>query len=128
MLKQREAMLAVKFATMKEIFHYAAGAYTTVSTILVIGVIKTKKPALLAPPMILSFPLHYLYDTAYGDKILKIRAEADRMLLEEPEKFNLPSNNLLITPEDYQKIFGRKEIVAGEEPPKKKSKCPFAKN
>ena len=112
-------MLAVKFATMKEVFHYAATLYGTVSTILLIGVLKTKNPALLAPSLIFGFPLHYLYDTVYGDKISKIRTEANRMILEEPEKFYLPSHSLVITPEEYQQVFGRKDAPAIDEEPKK---------
>jgi hypothetical protein len=41
----------------------------------------------------------------YGDKMSRVRKEAERMIKEEPERFFLPEGNLLMTHEEYIKLF-----------------------
>lgn len=93
---------------MQEIFKYTSKAYATITTFCAIGFYKTRKPQILVPPTMLAFPLHYVYDLVYGDKVHRMRETADRLLIERPDKFLLHTENLLISREEYDEIFDRK--------------------
>jgi len=64
----------------------------------------TKNPARLIPVFILGFSWSYQYDMFYGNKMVRVRKEVERLLKEEPEKFYPPENNLIWTKYQYTNL------------------------
>ncbi len=105
MLKQRELMAATEFARGKERFNWYSAFAGTVSTLAVVGALKTKNPKPLVPVLVLGFGWAYQYDMFYGDKMKRINAEASRLLIEEPGRFKPASGNMLVSDAEYDSLF-----------------------
>merc|ERR1719270_1100193 len=103
-LRQREAMMAMQVAAMRESFWWLAAATSGVAVLGTAVALKTHKPFGLIPLYPLGFYTAYVYDMAYGfpgcrPKALRIREMADQLLLEEATKgddsrFLFPANQL----------------------------------
>jgi len=56
-------------------------------------------PAFLGPVVVISFVAAFQADMAFGNKLGRIRDDAEQMLKESPELFELPGSSTLIVTE-----------------------------
>eukprot|EP00490_Sorites_sp_Unknown_P024653 CAMPEP_0114661302 /NCGR_PEP_ID=MMETSP0191-20121206/22173_1 /TAXON_ID=126664 /ORGANISM="Sorites sp." /LENGTH=153 /DNA_ID=CAMNT_0001893311 /DNA_START=84 /DNA_END=545 /DNA_ORIENTATION=+ len=115
-MQRREMMMATNIAFARDQFKFLSAFTGTVGTLGIIAFAKKRNPAGLIPLLPLSFLLAYQYDMCYGNKMLRVRDEANKILASEWKKgddnmFIPPSNNLLITREQYDKFMERIQII-----------------
>lgn len=79
----RERMMATQIASGKDIFYFLATFYGLSSIGMFAGFLKTKKPAVMVPFLPLTFIVAYQADFIYGNKMDRIRDEAERIMREE---------------------------------------------
>ena len=103
-LKVRESQMAFGYAQAKERFYWYAGLYSIFTIATPIAWWKGKR-AVVFPWALSSFIFWYQFDMFYGNKMIRIRQMAERLLDEDPNLFRLPKNNLLCNDEDYDKIL-----------------------
>jgi len=109
-MKGREIQMAMNLARTKEVFRwYAAGVGGWV-IVASLAAKKMKSPAPLLPLYPLSFILGFQYDMVYGNKMLRIKADAEEYL-KDPEylynRFVPPEGNLMVDKETYLNIVKR---------------------
>ncbi|CAK65966.1 unnamed protein product (macronuclear) [Paramecium tetraurelia] len=116
-LKQRQTQLAIQFASGKEFFHWYASFYCLIFPFCVIGAIKKKVhfdiiqnplPVVVLVP--LGFVCAYQYDMFYGDKMKRIKLEAERLIEQESQLFYFPKNAKIVSQEEYESILEIKKI------------------
>ena len=101
-LKQRETQLATEFAKAKDRFAFYTGFYCTLLCAGMAGSLKMRNPAIFFGPAIpTTWAMAYQYDFVYGNKLERIMAETNRLLIEEPERFAPPSSSLMLPNPDY---------------------------
>jgi len=96
-----ERQLSMQLARAREMFNWVLSVDALVSTGLIVGLIKTRKPALLAPLLGINTATAYQYDLCHGSKMRRIRGDAEHILKHERELITLP--NGLITVKDIEK-------------------------
>ena len=137
MIRQRETMMAVEIAKAKDRFGFYCGFYGTVVTFGTLAALKLRNPAPLIGPLIpTTWALAFQYDMIYGNKMERILAEADRLLMDQPELFRLPKASLMLDdPNDYQNLImndrnARNELIKTGKKPEPVvadvSKCPHS--
>ncbi|GBP55975.1 Plasminogen receptor [Eumeta japonica] len=88
----RESQMAMQIAGNREFCIWFCTFYVTVAAGIFSGYRKTKKPYLIAPLVPLTFVTLYYLDLAYGNKLRRIRVEAENILVHEKDLLNLPSH------------------------------------
>ncbi|CAD8056974.1 unnamed protein product [Paramecium primaurelia] len=106
MLKQRQTQLAMQFASGKEFFNWFASFYALIFPLCILGALKKKSPFPIIPLIPLGFVCGYQYDMYYGDKMKRIRLEAERLIDNEPQLFYFPKNAHIVSQEEYEEILG----------------------
>jgi hypothetical protein len=108
-LKMREMQMATMIAQARDTFKFVAAFTGTVAAMGTLAFLRTGAKTGFIPLLPLSFVSAYHYDLAYGNKIERIRMDAEIILLQERHalrgKLAPPAHNLLITPYDYSKLF-----------------------
>ncbi|KAL5486494.1 hypothetical protein EMCRGX_G018982 [Ephydatia muelleri] len=89
-LLMRERMVATQLAVAREAMYWWGGFYSLCLVGLTAGFLKTKKPGVIVPIVPLSFVVGYQADMAFGNKMERIVAEADRILKEEQHLLSMP--------------------------------------
>ena len=103
-MRQRETMMAVQLAQAKDVFQFFSGFVAVVAVGGAAGVARGKPQALL-PMLPLGFLWAYQWDGLYGTKMTRVRQEADRLLVEERERFLLPKSSRLMSREQYRDMM-----------------------
>ena len=88
----RERQMAMNLARQRDMTNFM-GAFYAIAAPLLIHKARSGSPAMAAPLLPLTFVLAYNADMAYGNKIARIRAEAERILndpIERAELLSLP--------------------------------------
>ncbi|CAD8050541.1 unnamed protein product [Paramecium primaurelia] len=111
MLKQRQTQLAIQFASGKEFFHWYASFYSLIFPFCIIGAIKKKNPLPVVVLIPLGFVCAYQYDMFYGDKMNRIKLEAERLIEQESQLFYFPKNAKIVSQEEYETILEIKNKV-----------------
>nr|ADQ43240.1 stem/progenitor cells protein [Haliotis discus discus] len=88
--QMRERMMAMQIARARDIFVWFGSFYTLASLGMIAGFSKQRKPTVLIPALPLTFLLAYQYDMAYGNKMERMRGEADRIMDTEGIMLSLP--------------------------------------
>jgi hypothetical protein len=109
MLKQRQLMMAHQFAIGKDRFMFFQVLYGFAVIGLPLRAIKTKNPGILAPLVPLSIVFAYQWDMFYGNKMARVKLDAENMIREQPELFMPASNNMLMSEEEYKKMLNIKK-------------------
>jgi hypothetical protein len=112
----RRQMAAARARVRDMLYFYGAFASLAFPA-LIARARATKNPMFLGPVVIISFVLAYQVDMAYGNKLERIRDDAERMLRDEPELFALPlAADLNVTALDrlVAASLGEKEPAAME--------------
>ncbi|XP_060081024.1 plasminogen receptor (KT)-like [Ylistrum balloti] len=86
----RERMMAAQVARARDMFHFFAVFYGFACVGGIAGFMKKRNPGVIAPLLPLTFVFMYQGDMAYGDKLVRIREEADRIMDKEPHLLELP--------------------------------------
>ncbi|KAK3594567.1 hypothetical protein CHS0354_006256, partial [Potamilus streckersoni] len=86
----RERQMAMTIARARDIFVWFGSFYATSAVLMLTGFAKKKNPGMIAPLIPLTFILGYQFDLAYGSKIKRLKAEADRIIDIEPELLDMP--------------------------------------
>ncbi|XP_013396673.1 plasminogen receptor (KT) [Lingula anatina] len=87
--QMRERMMAMQIARAREMFWWWAAFYG----IVVIGALaglKQKRLGGVIPAVPLTFIVGYQYDNAYMNKLERIRAMADKIMVDEHDMLSLP--------------------------------------
>jgi hypothetical protein len=89
----RQTQLAVQLAMARDQLQWGLGLYALVGTGALVAAVKNRSlPHLLAPPLLIGgFVLSYMYDMAYGSKMLRVRNEAEHIFLHERQRLIPPS-------------------------------------
>ncbi|XP_065070213.1 plasminogen receptor (KT)-like [Rhopilema esculentum] len=85
-----EKQMATKVAMAREMFDWLGSFYALASVGMFVGFAKSKKPTVLMPFVPLTFIVAYQAHLAYGNKIKRIRDEAENILKEERDLVALP--------------------------------------
>ncbi|XP_069128256.1 plasminogen receptor (KT)-like [Argopecten irradians] len=88
--QMRERMMAAQIARARDMFHFFACFYGFALIGGVAGFMKKRNPTAIAPLLPLTFVFMYQGDMAYGDKMVRIREEADRIMDKEAHLLDLP--------------------------------------
>ncbi|KAL3869614.1 hypothetical protein ACJMK2_042281 [Sinanodonta woodiana] len=88
--QMRERQVAIAVARARDIFVWFGSFYATSAFLMLAGFAKKKNPGVIAPLIPLTFILGYQFDLAYGTKIKRLQAEADRIIDLEPELLDMP--------------------------------------
>ncbi len=104
-MKQRQLMLATQYARGKDLFMFFQAFYFTALFGGMMSLIKTKSPGGIIPLVPLSFVYAYQYDMYHGNKMERIRRDAEKLIETSPELFIPPVNNMLISEEEYKKLM-----------------------
>jgi len=88
--EMRERMMAQSIARSREMFNWIASFYLIASFAMIRGYRITKKPSMMAPLLPLTFVVGYQADLAYGNKINRIRIEAENILMFERDLIESP--------------------------------------
>ncbi|CAG0922044.1 unnamed protein product [Notodromas monacha] len=86
----RERNVALQIAKSRELFFWWSAFYAITSAGLLIQYRKQRRPVLVAPLLPLTFIFAYQADLAYGNKLLRIRAEAESIMQFEKNLVELP--------------------------------------
>ncbi|XP_025110919.1 plasminogen receptor (KT)-like isoform X2 [Pomacea canaliculata] len=86
----RERQMAMQIARGRDLFLWWGSFYTVASTAMVVGFMKKRNPAVLAPLLPLTFIVGYMYDMGYGSKLERMKDEADRIMDNEKTLLVLP--------------------------------------
>ncbi|XP_046843608.1 plasminogen receptor (KT)-like isoform X2 [Xenia sp. Carnegie-2017] len=89
--EMRQRGVATQIAFTREMFMWLGSFYVIATTGAILGFLKTKKSASLVPILPLTFIVGYQADLAYGDKITRVRAEAENIMKNEGSILNLPN-------------------------------------
>ncbi|XP_066916324.1 plasminogen receptor (KT)-like [Clytia hemisphaerica] len=85
--------MSIQMARQREMFNWIASFTGTVSFFAVVAATKSKNPKLLAPILPLGFITAYQWDMAHGDKMQRIKRDAE-FILDETDRTELPHGDL----------------------------------
>ncbi|XP_067279880.1 plasminogen receptor (KT) [Pseudorasbora parva] len=88
--QMRERQMAMQVAWSREFLKYFSSFFGLTTLGLTVGAVRTRRAALLAPVVPLSFILAYQVDLAYGSLLQRTRAEAESIMVSESERLDLP--------------------------------------
>ncbi|KAJ0171117.1 hypothetical protein K1T71_013316 [Dendrolimus kikuchii] len=91
MKKDREVQMAMQIARTRDVTLWITTFYAFAATAMFAGYRKTKNKAVIAPMLPLTFVTLYYWDLSYGNKLHRIRMEAQHILSNEPEILELPT-------------------------------------
>jgi len=89
-----ERQMAIQLGRAKDMFNWLAAFTGTYTVIAVAGFTKRGKAALFVPLLPLSFALAFQADLAYGNKLHRIRDEAERLLASDCALLQLPGGGM----------------------------------
>jgi len=89
--QMRERMAAAQIARAREMFLWLGSFYGIAGFAMLSGFARTKKPAVIAPLLPLTFVVGYQADLAYGSKMDRIKAEAENIMQYEQDLIEMPS-------------------------------------
>ncbi|ESO86634.1 hypothetical protein LOTGIDRAFT_194783 [Lottia gigantea] len=88
--QMRERQMAMQIARSRDMILWYGSFYVFAALGSIAGYRKKGNPAFIAPLIPLTLLLAYQYDMAHGSKMIRIRAEADRVLDLESEVIEMP--------------------------------------
>jgi len=87
----REKMMAMQVAKARDQFLWMGTFYCFAALAMFKGFSKTRKPAVLAPLLPLTFVVGYVGDLAYGTKMQRMKAEAENVIQLEGSLLDMPA-------------------------------------
>nr|XP_047123541.1 plasminogen receptor (KT)-like isoform X1 [Hydra vulgaris] len=90
----QQKMMAMQLARQREMFTWIASFSATVSLGLLAGFARTKKPSLIGPIIPLGFLTAYNYDMVYGNKMERIKKDAEYILEKDYNLVAMPKGPL----------------------------------
>nr|CAD7462961.1 unnamed protein product [Timema tahoe] len=88
--QMRERMVSMQVARARELLYWFGSFYILAALGMIAGFRRTRKPGVLAPLLPLSFIGGYQADMAYGNKLHRIRGEAENIMQYEMDLLELP--------------------------------------
>nr|CAD7570961.1 unnamed protein product [Timema californicum] len=88
--QMRERMVSMQVARARELLYWFGSFYILAALGMIAGFRRTRKPGVLAPLLPLSFIGGYQADMAYGNKLHRIRGEAENIMQFEMDLLELP--------------------------------------
>ncbi|XP_037926183.1 plasminogen receptor (KT) isoform X2 [Hermetia illucens] len=101
-IKERE--LALNIARNRELFYWITNFYIVSLVGFISRYRKTKRLGVLTPLVPLSFITAYYADLAYGNKIHRIRAEADMIMKHEQDLLEWPNGLPTVSTIDQARV------------------------
>ncbi|CAM1306858.1 PLGRKT (predicted) [Pycnogonum litorale] len=78
--QMRERQMSMQIARTREMFYWLGSFYVITSVGLLAGYRKIRKPIILGPLLPLTFFVGYFGDMAYGNKLHRIKSEAENIM------------------------------------------------
>ncbi|XP_047035408.1 plasminogen receptor (KT) [Helicoverpa zea] len=88
--QMQERLMAMQIARSRDTCLWFTTFYVTAATGLITGFRRTKRPYLLVPMIPLTFVTLYYWDLAYGNKVHRIRMEAEHIMTHEADYLEYP--------------------------------------
>ncbi|KAG6460616.1 plasminogen receptor (KT) [Manduca sexta] len=88
--QMQERQMAMQIAKNRDTCLWFTAFYVTSATGLFTGFRRTKRPYLLMPLIPLTFVTLYYWDLAYGNKVHRIRMEAEHIMTHEADSLEWP--------------------------------------
>ncbi|XP_071438981.1 plasminogen receptor (KT) [Hetaerina americana] len=88
--QMRERLMSMQIARARELLYWLGSFYVLAALGMVAGYRRARKPGVLAPLLPLSFIVGYQADMAYGNKLHRIRGEAENIIQFETDLLELP--------------------------------------
>ncbi|CAB3372455.1 Hypothetical predicted protein [Cloeon dipterum] len=88
--QMRQRIMAMQVARARELFFWLGAFYGVATLGMLAGFRRTRKPGVLVPLLPLTFVVAYHGDMAYGNKLHRIRTEAENIMQFEEEILDLP--------------------------------------
>ncbi|KAJ8710294.1 hypothetical protein PYW07_009660 [Mythimna separata] len=104
--QMQERQMAMEIAKSRDTCLWLTTFYVTATTGLLTGFRRTKRPYLLMPLIPLTFVTLYYWDLAYGNKVHRIRMEAEHIMTHEADSLEWPCG--LPTPSSID--LGREDV------------------
>ncbi|XP_046637405.1 plasminogen receptor (KT)-like [Daphnia pulicaria] len=116
--QMRERMVALQIARTRELLNWFGAFYTVAAAGMLTGFHHSRKPGVLVPLLPLTFILGYQIDMAYGNKLMRIKHEAENIVKFESELLDLPMHlPTLSTIDMARQVQHDKLIMHSAEPP-----------
>ncbi len=107
MLKQIQLMLAHQFAIGKDRFEFYKYFYGFSLCGLLARAFNSRNSYILAPLVLLSFVFAYQWDIYCGNKMNRVRKDAEEMIKNNPELFYPAYNNMILSEEEYKEVISK---------------------
>ncbi|KAJ8710606.1 hypothetical protein PYW08_009121 [Mythimna loreyi] len=104
--QMQERQMAMEIAKSRDTCLWLSTFYVTATAGLLTGFRRTKRPYLLMPLIPLTFVTLYYWDLAYGNKVHRIRMEAEHIMTHEADSLEWPCG--LPTPSSID--MGREDV------------------
>ncbi|XP_046405237.1 plasminogen receptor (KT) [Ischnura elegans] len=88
--QMRERLMSMQIARARELLYWLGSFYVLAALGMVAGYRRGRKPGVLAPLLPLTFIVGYQADMAYGNKLHRIRGEAENIIQFETDLLELP--------------------------------------
>lgn len=88
--QMRERMTAMQIARARELLYWFGSFYVLAALGMIAGFRRTKKPGVLIPMLPLTYIVAYQADLAYGNKLHRMRLEAENIMQFETDLLELP--------------------------------------
>lgn len=89
--QMRERMMASQVARSRDMFLWLVSFYAVAGTGMLATFFRTKKPGAVAPLLPLTFLVGYQADLAYGNKLNRIKGEAENIMRYERDLIEMPA-------------------------------------
>ncbi|XP_066998364.1 plasminogen receptor (KT) [Anabrus simplex] len=88
--QMRERLTAMQLARARELLYWFGSFYVLAALGMIAGFRRTRKPGVLIPLLPLTYIVGYQTDMAYGNKLHRIRVEAENIMQYEADVLELP--------------------------------------
>jgi hypothetical protein len=102
MMKQRQLMIVHQFAMGKDRFMFYKYFFYTACFGITGNALKMRNPHLLAPLVPLGFVFAYQWDFYHGNKLNRVRHDAEQLLEIHPELFYPAMNSGILSETEYK--------------------------
>jgi len=89
--QMRERMMATQIAKARDMFLWLGSFYGVAGGAMIAGFSANKNPRFLVPLLPLTFIVGYQADMAYGNKMNRIKAEAENIVMYEKDLIECPA-------------------------------------
>lgn len=107
--QMRERLAATQIARARDLFLWLGSFYGLAGCGMLAAFARTKRPAVIAPLLPLTFIVGYQADLAYGSKLNRIKSEAENIMQYEKDIIEIPAGLPTLSTIDTARILQQDE-------------------